>query len=649
MSELFDPASVAVVGASANPAKWGYWLARGALRGSHRRKVHLVNRSGAVVDGVPSVPSLDLLPEAPELAVLCVPAPALDGVVSQALDLGVRAFVAITAGLEREREQELAARVRAAGARLVGPNSLGVYDSTTALELAWGTFTPGSLGIVSQSGQLGLELAGLAAQAGMGVSRFVSVGDQVDVTAAEVLAGLAGHDATAAVLLYLESFHDGRALVETLVRLREAGKPAVVLTVGASRAGREAARSHTGALTAGTEVVEAACRAAGAVLVQTPAQAVDVAQFLVHAPAHRVETVAVVGDSGGQGALAADVLTRHGLHLPAAPIDLAGAGERDMAAYAQVIEPLLASGEVDAVVLTGYFASYGADTPSLAAAELEVVAALGDLVRRHGRPVVVHSMTRDSAAVRALRERGIPVYATIDQVGWALARRSPAAPARAATPGAPSPGRGWGYLEARALLSGYGVPYGRAVGVKSDGEVAAAVRGMRGPYVVKAGWLEHKTEVGGVAVGATDPAAAVREMRERLGEGEYVVEELDGRDGVVELVVGGRRDPSFGPVVAVGIGGTASEVYADVTVELAPVDPGTAEAMLRRLRGFPLLDGWRGARGADLRAAAEAVAAVSRLVAERDDVAECEVNPLRVGPDGALAVDALVVARQEGR
>lgn len=179
--------------------------------------------------------------------------------------------------------------------------------------------------------------------------------------------------------------------------------------------------------------------------------------------------------------------------------------------------------------------------------------------------------------------------------------------------------------------------------------MAAAVRGMRGPYVVKAGWLEHKTEVGGVAVGVTDPAAAVREMRDRLGEGEYVVEELDGRDGVVELVVGGRRDPSFGPVVAVGIGGTASEVYADVTVELAPVDPGTAEAMLRRLRGFPLLAGWRGAGEADLRAAAEAVAAVSRLIAERDDVAECEVNPLRVGPDGALAVDALVVARQEGR
>ncbi|MFI6597550.1 acetate--CoA ligase family protein [Nonomuraea sp. NPDC050536] len=663
MNELFDPASVVVVGASANPAKWGYWLARGALRGAHRRKVHLVNRSGAVVDGVPSVPSLDRLPEAPELAVLCVPAPALDGVLSQALDLGVRAFVAITAGLDREREQELAARVRAAGARLVGPNCLGIYDSTTSLELAWGTFTPGSLGIVSQSGQLGLELAGLAAQAGMGVSRFVSVGDQVDVTAAEVLAGLAGHDATAAVLLYLESFRDGRALVETLVRLREAGKPVVVLTVGASRAGREAARSHTGALTAGTEVVEAACRAAGAILVQTPAQAVDVAQLLVHTGGLAGERrrasggwrVAIVGDSGGQGALAADVLARHGLSLPALPdgtanpLDLAGAGERDLGTYSAVIEPLLASGEVDAVVLTGYFASYGADTPALARAELDVVAALGDLVRRHGRPVVVHSMTRDSAAVRALRERGIPVYATIDQVGWALARPSPVAPARSAPPGPASPGRGWGYLEARHLLSGYGVPYGKAMGVKADGDVASAVRGMRGPYVVKAGWLEHKTEVGGVAVGVTDPAAAIRRLRDRLGDGEYVIEELDGRDGVVELVVGGRRDPSFGPVVAVGIGGTASEVYADVTVELAPVDAGTAEAMLRRLRGFPLLDGWRGARKADLRAAAEAVAAVSRLIAERDDVAECEVNPLRVGPDGAVAVDALVVTREEGR
>ncbi|MEV2266426.1 acetate--CoA ligase family protein [Nonomuraea africana] len=669
-----DPSSVAVVGASANPAKWGYWLARGALRGAHRRKVYLVNRSGAVVDGVAAAPGLRDLPEVPELAVLCVPAETLPDVVEEALELGVRGFLGITAGLGAEREARLAARIRAAGARLVGPNCLGVYDAATSLELAWGNFTPGSLGIVSQSGQLGLELAGLAGEAGIGVSRFVSVGNQADVTAAEMLAGLAGHDRTAVVVLYLESFMDGRRLVETLAGLRASGKPVIVLTVGTSQAGREAALSHTGALTSGTEVVEAACRAAGAILVQTPAQAVDVAQLLLDAPAPVGRRIAVVGDSGGQGAIAADVLSRHGLAVPPLgpassaavaallpsgagvrnPIDLAGAGERDLTTYARLVEVLLGSGEIDGVVLTGYFGSYGADAPSLVEAELEVVDELGGLVRRRAMPVVVHSMSRDSAAVRALREHGVPTYATIDQVGWSLglatelALRTPRAPTAGA--GGPGPGTAPGYLAARAVIAAQGVAFPGAVAVRTADDVLRGAAGLRPPYVLKAAWLAHKTEVGGVVVGLREPAeaaAALDGLRARLGEGEYVLEEMDVRPHTVELIVGARRDPAFGAVVLAGVGGTLSELHRDIAVELAPVTEEEAAVMLSGLKAFPLLDGWRGAPRVDLPAAAAAVAAVSRLVADRPDIAECEVNPLRVGPDGALAVDALVVPAVE--
>lgn len=682
MKAFSDPASVAVVGASADPAKWGYWLARGALRGAHRRKVHLVNRAGAVIDGIATVPHLRALPEVPELAVLCVPAPSLTAVVEEALDLGVRAFLGITAGLGAEEEAELACRIRSAGARLIGPNCLGVYDATTALELAWGNFAPGALGIVSQSGQLGLELAGLAGEAGIGVSRFVSVGNQADVTAADVLADLAGHHDTAAVVLYLESFVDGRTLVETLAGLRERGKPVIVLTVGASRAGQEAARSHTGALTSGSEVVRAACRAAGAILVETPAQAVDVAQLLLDAPTPAGRRIAVVGDSGGQGAVAADVLSRHGLELPALtasasagiagvlpanagvrnPIDLAGAGERDLSTYATLVELLLDSGEVDGVVLTGYFGSYGADAPSLTGAELEVVDALGALVKRYARPVIVHSMSRDSAAVQALREHGVPTYATIDQVGWSLglatelSLRTPRAEIRASVPPVPSrtsigkpsplPQSAEGYVGARAVFEAYGVPYPQALVVRTAGEARAAAGRMRAPYVLKAAWLAHKSDVGGVVVGlgdADEAVGALARLVERLGAGDYVLEEMDTRPGTVELIVGGRRDPSFGALVLVGAGGTMSELYRDVAVELAPVSVETAVAMLRRLKAFPLLEGWRGAPPADIGSAAAAVAAVSRLIAERPDVAECEVNPLRVGQDGVLAVDALVV------
>lgn len=661
MRVFSDPRSVAVVGASADPAKWGYWLARGALRGARRRNVYLVNRGAAVIDGVQSFAALRDLPEVPELVVLCAPAQTVPDVVDQALMLGVRGFLAITAGLDGD----IVARVRTAGARLVGPNCLGIYDAATDLELAWGTFNPGQLGIVSQSGQLGLEIAGLASEAGIGVSRFVSVGNQADVSAAEVVADLLQHERTEAVVLYVESFD--RGLVDTLSTLRAAGKPVVVLTVGASDASRAAARSHTGALTASLEVVDAACRAAGAVLVETPVQAVDLAQLLLHVPSPVGRRIAVVGDSGGQGAIAADLLSRWGLVVPELspstqaavagllpdgagarnPVDLAGAGEQDLTSYARVVETVLRSGEVDAAVLTGYFGSYGADTASLVQAELDVVGALGDAVHAAGLPVVVHSMCADSPAVRALGDRGIATYHTIDAAARSLAHATELALRTPRSLKLPEPLPALatpGYFGAREALAEYDVPFPGAVIVREPADVLDA--DLRAPFVLKAAWIEHKTEVGGVVLGLDDAgvaATALAELRGLLGEGEYVLEEMDTRDGAVELIVGARRDQAVGPVVIVGFGGTQTELYGDVAVELAPVTPEVAAAMLARLRAYPLLTGWRGRPAVDIQAAAGIVAAVSRLIAERPDVTECEVNPLRVTPTGALAVDALLV------
>ncbi|MBO9521774.1 MAG: acetate--CoA ligase family protein [Nocardioidaceae bacterium] len=667
-----DPRSVAVVGASPDPAKWGYWLARGALRGSGRRTVHLVNAKGASIDGAASVRSLGELDEAPELVVLTTPAATLPAVVDEALALGSRGFLGITAGLDPATERQVVERIRAAGARIVGPNCLGLYDATHDLELAWGTFTPGSLAIVSQSGQLGLELAGLAAHAGLGVSRFVSVGNQADVTARDLLDDLVHHDETRAVVLYLESFADGRGLVETMTRLRGQGKPVVVLTVGASEASRAAARSHTGALTAATDVVRAACRAAGAVLVDTPVQAIDLAHLLLGSPLPAGRRVAVVSDSGGQGAVAADTLSRSDLvvprfsaetsaalaaFLPAAaavanPVDLAGAGEQDLTTYARIVDVLAGSGEVDAVVLSGYFGCYGDDTPELVERELEVVATLGEAVTVHGRPVVVHSMSHDSAAVRAMRASAVPTLHTIDAVARSLdlaaaMAEATALPAPSSVPVGAEVGDAVDYLAGRDLVASYGVRYPGASAIGSADELRDAATRLRAPYVLKAGWLEHKTEAGGVAVGLADAESAVaafEEMRARLGDGAYVLEEMDTQRDTVELIVGARRDRSFGPVVLVGVGGVQAELHRDVRLALAPVGEEQAAAMIGSLASAPLLDGWRGRPAVDVRAAAAVVAGISRLVAEHPEVVECEVNPLRVGPAGAVAVDALVVA-----
>jgi acetate---CoA ligase (ADP-forming) len=320
-----DPRSVAVVGASANPAKWGYWLARGALAGRSRRRVYLVNSRGGEILGVPAATALGDLAEVPELVAFCVPPQQVWRVADEALALGVRGLLGITA--EVPRADELAARVTAAGARLVGPSSLGLFDAATSLQLAWGNFVPGALAIVSQSGQLGSEIALLAERAGIGVSRFVSAGSQLDVTIADLLNDLAGHERTRAVAVYLEDFTDGRRIFDAIAALRAAGKPVVLLTAGGSAAGRRAARSHTGALTSPLEFIDAACRAAGALRAQTPAELVHIVAYLLasalptgtgrgQATVPTGPRVGVVSDSGGQGAVAADCLSRHGLAVP---------------------------------------------------------------------------------------------------------------------------------------------------------------------------------------------------------------------------------------------------------------------------------------------------------------------------------------------
>ncbi|NBE54447.1 acetate--CoA ligase family protein [Streptomyces boluensis] len=681
LDALFDPRSVAVVGASARPEKWGYWLAAGALEGRSRRAVHLVNRRGGALHGVPFLPDLDALPSAPEHIVVAVPAPQVEPVVAEGLAAGARCFTVITSGgSSAEVERALAARVTSAGARLLGPNCMGVVDTTTALRLSWGEFPAGAVGLVSQSGNLALEIGRLLARAGQGFSRFVSLGNQRDIDAADALDALIAHPPTRVVAAYVEDFRDGRRLARTLAAAHAAGKPVLLLTVGRSAASGRAAASHTGALVSARATVEAVCRDAGALLLDTAGQLVDTALCLLSAPQPRSTAVAarpsaglrvaVVGDSGGQGALAADALAARGLTVPELsegtaravaaelpvgascgnPVDLAGAGEADLGSYARVVRALLSGGDADAVVLTGYFGDYAAANPAQAAQECEVARQLAVAARESGCRLVVHTMARGTPALAELRAHAVPVYERIEEAAGALAGaaglRAPAAVAeRASAPPAPgSPLRDGGYASVRALLASYQLafPAAQFTGPDAD-EVVAAGRQVGYPLVLKAMGLAHKTEAGGVALGIGDEVelrAAFTRMRARTGADRFAVEAMVSPPHAVELIVGVRRDPAFGPVVMVGIGGTTAELLADTAVALAPLPVEQARALLLSLRHAPLLTGWRGAPPVDLDAAAAAVCAVARAGADRPELSELEVNPLLVHPGGVVALDA---------
>jgi acyl-CoA synthetase (NDP forming) len=566
--------------------------------------------------------------------------------------------------------------VRAAGAVLLGPNCNGVFDAGAALDLGFDGLRPGPIGLISQSGNLAYEVALLAADVGLGVSRVASVGNQADLAAADLVPAFAADERTRVVAAYVEDFRDGRAFARAARAAAEAGKPVVLLTAGRSEAAVRAARSHTGALVSAEAAVEAACRAAGIVRVTTPKELVDTAQALLAHDRPRGRRLAIVGDGGGTGVIAADVATAAGLELPtlgdglrarlaaglpptsvtANPVDLAGAGEQDFGSYARVVGGILDSGEVDAVLLTGYLGGYGQQAEALHGHELEVARALAAAARAARRPLACQLMYWDAAPARLLRDAGVPVYRDVEGAVGALARvaaladRGPEGVPETPPAGGGPPGDD-GYLAARALLAGAGVPFAEVAPARTAEEALAAAARLGYPVALKALGLLHKSDVGGVALGLADEsslAAALADMETRLGPEGFAVERMVEAAGGVELIVGCRRDPRFGPLLLVGLGGIHAEVLRDTAVALAPATADEAEALLRSLRAAPLLDGVRGRPAVDVRAAAEAAAALSRLAAERPELAEVEVNPLLVLPEGAVGLDARVVYATEG-
>jgi acetate---CoA ligase (ADP-forming) len=675
LGSLFEPRSIAIVGASANPIKWGHMMARDALLGAERRRVYLVNAKGGGILGQTAYRAASELPEPPELVVLTVPERRFEEAVADALGAGARALVAITAGLAeggeegRARERAVVARVREAGAVMLGPNCGGVADTGAELDLGLGAPTKGPIGLISQSGNVALELARMAADIGLGFTRVASIGNQADLEVADLVADLATHEPTRVIALYVEDFRHGRALAEAIL---EAGKPVIVLAAGASEAGARAATSHTGALVSDLAVVDAACREAGAVRVNSLAEVVHVAKVLLHGHRAAGPRVAVVTDGGGHGVIAADLAIGAGLVLPTLseklqrrirdrlpgrpvaenPLDLAGAGDEDLHSYERVIEELGQSKEVDSVILTGYFGGYSVEAGEGAGAEereSEVALRMAAAAGRNGIPLLTQTMHWDSSPAIALRDSGVPIFARIDDAITALGRvvGTPAAePGGIASLPSPEPEiAGDGYWVAREALSAAGVPLttSRRVGSREEALAAAAEIGY--PVALKATDILHKSDLGGVALGLADEEAVSRafDSMAHLESRSHAVEPMAPLSEGVELLLGSRHDPRFGPVVAVGLGGLYTELLDDFAVGLAPIDAAEAERMLRSLRGVPLLLGSRGRPPLDLAAAAGAAAALSNLAAAHPEIAAVEVNPLLVLERGVIGLDARIV------
>jgi acetyl coenzyme A synthetase (ADP forming)-like protein len=664
LASFFTPKNVAVIGASRRRGSIGGELFRNVLAADFDGAAYPVNRSGKPVAGVLSYATVEDIPQEVDLAVICLPGAQVLEAAASCLRQGVRALCVISSGFAetgaegRERQAQLLALVRAHGARLVGPNCLGIASTAPRLNATFAPreLPPGRIGLSSQSGALGLALLEKAAGRNLGFSSFVSIGNKADVSSNDLLEWWEEDPETDVVLLYLESFGNPRKFGRVAGRVARS-KPILAMRSGTSHAGARAAASHTAALAGSDAVVDALFRQAGVLRASTLQELLDTAVLLTALPAPAGNRVAVVTNAGGLGILCADACEAQNLELPeltadtlralseltpveaslANPIDLLGSA--NAALYERVLPLILGDPNIDSVIAVF--------VPPVVETARAVEEVLARYAGSSAKPLLSVVLSADGSAhggfeypESAARALGLAAQ----RAAW-LRRPAGTTPdvsvdavaGRAIVDAAPE-----GWLEpdaAHALLTAYGIPLVGEQHAGTADEAAAAASELGLPVVVKtAAAGAHKTETGGVALDLRT-AAEVREAAARMGGAVVVQQYLT--EGT-ELLAGLVQDPVFGPLVAFGPGGVLAELIGSANFALAPLTDVDAGELIGTGKAAKLVDGWRGAPAADRGALTDLLHRLSRLAVDLPEVSELDLNPVLARPDGCVAVDARI-------
>ncbi len=705
---FFRPAGVAVIGASRDPSKLGYGLLRNLTDPEHRYPgpIYPVNPRADEILGLPCYPDIGAVPDPVELALLIIPAAHVTAAIEACGRRGVKAAIVLSSGFRETgpegavREREMVAVARRYGLRVMGPNGIGVIDTYTPLNTTFARGMPprGHIAFLSQSGALCGGIIDWTVGRGIGFSRLLSVGNEADVDETDVIPFLAADEASKVIALYLEDVKGGPAFVEVL---REAAgrKPVLVLKAGRTASGQVATASHTGALAGVHAAFRAACAQTGAIEVAGVEELFHAALALAYQPLPGGNRIAILTNSGGPAALAADALEPAGLTLVrtspetqaalrqfahpdagvAGPVDLlGGADEGD---FRRALAALLADPAVDGVLTIL--------VPQVLINPLAVVEALSAAAAAAQPPKPVLACLMGEASLReahaAAHARGLPAYTFPEDavaafaVLWRRARwlermqtGAPGAPARpapaAGRPPPPASGArqevaeilrrartaGRKVLDAaegRAILEAYDVPGPEESLASSPDEAVVAAQRIGFPVALKLASPDilHKTDVGGVLLNVADEAGVREGFQKILDRGRAAhpearivgVQVQKMITGGHEVIVGIKRDPTFGPLVMFGLGVIFVEVLADIRFRLAPLTAADAWEMVREVRAARLLEGLRGAPPADRAALVDAIVRVGRLAAEHPQIAELDINPLLVLPEGqgVAAVD----------
>ena len=689
LDKLFQPASVAVIGASADPRKTAGRPVAYLRKHGYPGQILPVNPKVAQIDGLPCYPDIASLPCVPDVAIVLLGAERAHLAVRELAEMGCAAAIVLASGYTEtgaEGEQRQQQLLRAAGKmRILGPNTIGLVNLTASIVLSpsgaleMDHFPKGAIGVVSQSGGILGALLSRAAARGIGLSALVSTSNEVDLELSDFIAHLADDPSTRVIALYIETVRHPEKFRAACLKAAAAGKPVVAFKVGRSEAGARAAVSHTGAMAGSDRMYDALFEQVGVIRAQHFSDLLDIPAALVTGRRLRGQRVAILTSTGGAGTLVSDSLGLANFETPAPdaataaalralqtgdhaaldrnPIDVTLAGlQPDLLRGA--IQALLASPSYDALVVI-------AGSSSLAMPEL-MAGAIQDCLPLSDKPVLAFVSPHAPQVGAVLTQRGVPAYAAPEsctaalQGLWHAAQwRAPSSPTPPAEPVALTdvPRGALNEAQAKQLFARFGVPCTRERIVCSADEAEAAARELGERVVLKilSADITHKSDVGGVAVNLAPAQVAQRmavmaqEVAAQAGvrPTQFLLQEMVS--GGVELILGLRRD-ALGTAILLGMGGVSAELFQDTCLRLLPEQGGLSHdealTMARSLKTWPLLNGYRGRPVADVEALAQTVVAFSHMAAQLGErLLEAEINPVFVLPQGqgVRAADGVVV------
>lgn len=684
IAALLRPRSVAVIGASADAGKMTgrpvAYLQKHGFDGA----IWPVNPRAETIAGLPCYPGVASLPGAPDAAIVLLGPDRAEAAVRDLAARGCQAAIVLASGYGEASEEgsrrQQALKAAAGAMRLLGPNTIGLVNLTDGIMLSAtgalevGDLPAGRISVVSQSGGILGSLLSRAADRGIGFAKLVSTGNEADLDSSDLIEHLVEDSATDVIAVYMEGLRRPEAFKRAARRAAELGKPIVVYKVGRSESGARSATSHTGALAGADRVYDALFRQFGVIRAESFTDLLDIPAALVAGRRMAGERVAILTSTGGAGTLLADNCGLAGLDVPmpddATTERLATLLNEDQAAIGRNpvdvtlagLQPELFRGAITALLESPGYDAVVVVIGSSALARPDIVA--GAIVECQGgsdKPVLAYVSPHAPHLVRLLNGKGIPAFATPESCATmlrALRRRAlPPTPAAAQPDASVLAGLPPGNLneaESKALFARFGMPVTREHTAADAGAAEAAARVLGGEVVLKilSRAIAHKSDLGGVKLGLTaeqvpEACAAMLERLRAAGalapEGFLVQERI--RSGV-EMILGFHRDPQLGPVILLGAGGVAAELFQDTALRLLPIARADAEAMVEELKAARLLRGYRGAPPADITALVDAVMAFAAMAgAAGERLLEAEINPLFVLPEGegARAVDGLAV------